>query len=178
MKRIAGIICCIIAICGTAFGQAPSANALVKAWQNCTSSNPKPVTDLLDATGYEYRFSTTEPDYLGYGTYSTYVYSKNCKVVHEEYSNGLEYSPSKEAANASIVIIRAQGNEIKGIEVQIYSKAGFTTWASQLKAMGYKLSPDSGRGNRGQSWEYGALGKPAVSIWNDYDTTYVLSISM
>lgn len=177
MRKFIFICCLVVVAYGVVHSQGLSAISLVKVLQNCTSNSPNPLIELLETCGYEYRFTTAQHDYLSNGTLSTYVYSTNCKVVHEECSNGLEYMPSEDAANASIIIIRAQGDNILGADVQIYSKAGFSIWISQLKTMGYKLLSDSGTGNRGQSWEFSALGKPAVSIWNDYSNTYVLTIT-
>lgn len=171
MKKILLTILLVSAVIGCANAQAPSISALTTAFKRVTNSNPKPVADMLDAAGYTYRFCKD------YGGATEYVYSKNCKVIHEEHSNGIEYVPSRATASASIVTITAQGNNMTYMSVQIYTKAGFRTWVSQLKALGYRTTADSGAGNRGQAWEYVAAGKPKVVIWNDYSNTYVLSMS-
>lgn len=175
MKKLLVIICIFISSFGLAHAQAPSIGSLVKAFQQITPSNPRPLVDMLDAAGYVYRFSTIEPDY-GYGATAIYVYSKNCKVMHEEYSNGLEYSPDIESPNASIIVLRAQGDNVKYMDVQIYSNSGFKTWVAQLKSLGYGSTSEGGTGNRGRDWQYVATGKPSIGIWNDFSNTYVLTI--
>lgn len=176
MKKLLFLLCLIISGFSMANAQAPSISTLIKAIQQATETNAKPVADMLDAAGYSYRFKIHEPDY-GYGKSSIYVYSKNCKVVHEEHSNGLEYTPVPESANASIIILRMIGNNIEDIQVQVYSNAAFKTWISQLKTLGYQDTSDGGTGNYGRDWVYVSKGKPNISIWNDYSTTYVLTIS-
>lgn len=176
MKKLLFLLCLIISGFSMANAQAPSITSLIKAIQQTTATNAKPVADMLEANGYTYRFRIDEPDY-GYGKSTILVYSKNCKVVHEEYSNGLEYTPAPESANASIIVLRAIGNNIKYIDVQVYSNAAFKTWVSQLKALGYQTTSDGGSGNRGRDWQYVSRGKPSIGIWNDYSTSYVLTIS-
>lgn len=175
---------CMIAVCimafaaaGTAKAQAPSIGTIVRAVQSITPSNPTAIVDMLNNAGYTYRFCSEESDF--YGNSSTvYVYSKNCKVIHEESLSGVEYVPSRETASSSIAVIRARGTKVMSIDVQIYTNSGFKTWTSQLKSLGYKMTPESGAGNRGQDWIYAAKGKPRVSIWNDYSNTYILSINL
>lgn len=175
MKKLLFLLCLIISGFSMANAQAPSITSLIKAIQQTTATNAKPVADMLEANGYTYRFRI---DDLTTGTeINNLVYSKNCKVVHEEYSNGLEYTPVPESANASIIVLRAIGNNIKYIDVQVYSNAAFKTWVSQLKALGYQTTSDGGSGNRGRDWQYVSRGKPSIGIWNDYSTTYVLTIS-
>ena len=170
MKKFFLICFIIVAAAEIASAQAPSISTIVNAIQKVTNANPQPVLDMLGAAGYEYRFSTEESGI------KKYVYSKNCKVLHEEYRNGLEYLPANGSSSSSIVIISAQGIRLKRINIQIYSDAGFKTWVSQLRALGYKSTPNGGMGNQGRDWEYAAPGKPTISIWNDFSNTYVLTI--
>ncbi|MCH5217611.1 MAG: hypothetical protein J1F07_03520 [Muribaculaceae bacterium] len=176
MKKLLFLLFLIVSGFSMANAQAPSISSLIKAIQQTTATNAKPVADMLETNGYTYRFRLDEPDY-GYGKSTIFVYSKNCKVVHEEYSNGIEYTPVPEAANASIIVLRSIGSNIKYIDVQVYSNAAFKTWVSQLKALGYQTTSDGGSGNHGRDWQYVSRGKPNIGIWNDYSTTYVLTIS-
>ena len=171
MKKSLIILFLFFAGISTAFAQAPSASALVKAFQQTTATNPHPIVDFLNANGYTYRFVVNETGYE-----AEYLYSKNCKILHEQYSNGVEYSPSPETAKSSIVRLFAQGDRVISMNVYAYSPAAFKTWDAQLKALGYKARYD-GAGNRGKSWEYRAKGKPNISIWNDLSNTYILYIS-
>lgn len=168
-------MCLMITGINWAAAQAPSIGEIVKAFQQSMATNMQSIDNLLDNNGYEYRFVSEKSDFYG-GSYTVWVYSKNCKVIHEEYGNGLEYTPSKETPDASIIIIKVDGKGIYSIDVQIYSNAAFKTWVSQLKALGYRSTANGGAGNRGRDWEYVANGKPKISIWNDYSNTYVLSI--
>lgn len=175
MKKLLLFFCLICGGISSSNAQAPSIGALVKAIQLTTPSNSQPIANMLDAFGYDYRFRFEQQSYYG-GTDVTWVYSKNCKVIHEEYTSGLEYTPSPETADASIIVIRANSGLISSISVQVYSNAAFKTWIGQLKTLGYHSTADGGSGNRGRDWTYTAYDKPTISIWNDYTNTYVLTI--
>lgn len=176
MKRLLFLLCLIISGLNVANAQAPSISSLIKAFQQSSVANGKSVAAMLEANGYSYRFKLSEPDY-GYGKSEIFVYSKNCKVVHEEYVNGLEYTPVPEVANASIIVVKANGNGIRSIDVQVYTNSAFKTWVSQLKSLGYRTTSGGGSGNQGRDWEYVSRGKPRIGVWNDYANTYVLTIS-
>lgn len=168
MKRILVSLCLIMTSIGIVCAQVPSISSIITAFS--ARSNIKPVAEMLEASGYTYRFETS-----GYQSVE-YVFSKNCQVIHEEYSNGVEYVPSPETANSSIITVNTSGDRVISISVNAYSSAIFRKWVSQLKTLGYRSTSDSGSGNRGRSWEYVSRGKPKISIWNDYSNTYVLYI--
>ncbi|MDE7136267.1 MAG: hypothetical protein K2N91_06515 [Muribaculaceae bacterium] len=170
MKRLLMSLCLIVSGICVAYPQSPSIASILNALT--ASSNVESVAQMLNAAGYTYRFEVS-----GYQA-ADYVFSKNCTVVHEEYSNGLNFHPNPENANSSIVVVHVTIAGVRRIEVNAYSNAEFRKWISQLKALGYKSTSDGGSGNRGRAWEYAAKGKPDVSIWNDYSNTYVLSISL
>ncbi len=172
MKKIIILGVMLLTIMGIGHAQAPAASTILKAYQKAMSSyNVQPIADMLDAAGYVYRFTEEGSDY---NSSETYVMSKNCRVIHEQYGNGIEYSPSPENAKSSICVLTVSGTSIQ-LQFHVYARAGFTTWSKQLKALGYRESY-GGKGNRGQDWTYTAPGKPEISIWNDLGNTYVFSI--
>ena len=63
MKKLLFLLCLIISGFSMANAQAPSISSLIKAIQQASETNVKPVADMLDAAGYSYRFNIDEPDY-------------------------------------------------------------------------------------------------------------------
>lgn len=80
----------------------------------------------------------------------------------------------------TVVDIEAQyGSDNKtfiGVNVAVFTKKDVMTWIGQLKKLGYKTVEGGGEGARGRDWVYAKSGKPNISIWNDYGSTYILSV--
>ncbi len=123
---------------------------------------------ILSKNGYVKLYQKSEAEFYFY---------KNCRlqIAHENYSGvEIEASPKNEKATFICVSTNPYGGNIS---VTSYGKANFNKWVTQIKTLGYRNNGNGGEGNHGRSWEYSKRGAPDISIWNDYSSTYTLSVN-
>lgn len=116
-----------------------------------------------------------------YGT-NIITWSKDCglqilKDLTGENIGELGKYPDNQNPNACI--LQTNWNEktgkIEHVTLSLYSESQYRSFLTQLKSLGYK-SVEHEEGNGGQDWTYKAVGKPNISIWNDYGDEYQISL--
>lgn len=136
--------------------------------RNYVRTQDSMASDILGKNGYKQSYQKSQTEFYFY---------KNCRlqIAHSNYSEiEIEASPKNEKATFLCVSTNPYGGVVS---VTSYGKANFNKWVAQLKSLGYKNNGNGGEGNHGKSWEYSKSGSPNIEIWNDYGSTYVLSIS-
>lgn len=168
---------CLLAILGMLFSYSVhaqtilSVNDLLKI-QASIRKNTNEWVDILTSRGYTKTYQQSPVSYYFY---------KGCKLIipDDEGSRlrGIEIEASPKNSNASFInlIVDEYGGGYASITV--YGKANAQKWVNQIKALGYRSNSNGGKGNQGQSWEYSKSGYPDLCLWNDYGTTYALSLN-
>lgn len=132
------------------------------------STQDSRASDVLANNGYTQSYQKSKTEFYFY---------KNCRlqIAHSNYSEvEIEASPKNEKATFICVSTNPYGGVVSATS---YGKANFNKWVAQLRSLGYKNNGNGGEGNHGRSWEYSKSGSPNIEIWNDYSSTYVLSIN-
>ena len=144
-----------------------SVGDMIKARQYVRTQDSR-FSDILASNGYNQSYQKSQTEFYFY---------KNCRlqIAHSNYSEvEIEASPKNEKSTFICVSTNPYGGVVSATS---YGKANFNKWVAQLKSLGYKNNGNGGEGNHGKSWEYSKSGSPNIEIWNDYGSTYVLSIS-